>query len=240
MTFEYSFIPLNSFYNLPVDHLIMNHQNHWKGSNGDDFDSHQFCEYFDFDELNNDDLTIDEFYNQYFDVEKPPAAIQDHKNSEIVTELKTHIGLPQKNENDIYDNASDQMAKGQSNFTGNKIKINSKMNQKDFIQYLSLKLTKDKMSKVSKEALIFLYRHFQQTNQMKSLSRDDKREKKRIIDRLYDYSSLIIECFEEDPQTYLLPVILFINHKQNQKKTTIKRVNYLKQQLLNLFMNKKI
>ena len=240
MTFEYYFIPLNSFYNLSVDHLIMNHEKHKKGSNRDDFDSLQFSEYFDFDELNNDDLTFDEYYNQYITVEKPPAAIQDQKKSEIMTELKTHISLPPKNENDLSDNANDQLTKEQSNFTGNEIKINRKMSQNDFIQYLSLKLKKDKMSKISKEALLFLYRHLQQTYQMKSLTRDDKREKNRIYDRLYDHSSLIIECFETDPETYLIPVILFINHKQNQKKTTIRRVNYLRQQLLNLFMNKKI
>ena len=223
-------VHMHKFYS-SMDALHNNLPKCQKKSNIDAFDSHLFDDCFLFDDSDDYEQTIDEYYNQYLIDEKPPVAIQDNEKSQIISDLNTNINLTPQNETNIFYKNHDQSTKQPPDFANSEIKRSDEKSLNDFIQYLSFKLTKDKKTKISKEVLLFLYKHLQQFIKMKSLTRDDKREKKKIYTILFKCSSQIILCFEMNPQIYLLPVILFINHKQNQKKRTIQRVDYLKKLL---------
>ena len=207
---------------------INKHKKHQNGSNIENMDFFLFDESSLLDDVIENEQTIDEYYNQYINNIKSSTAIINHEKSQNITDLKSNISLLQKNESNIAHNIINQSTKQQLNLTNKNINKNCENDLNSFIQYLSLKLTKDKSSKISKDALIFLYKNMQQTYKIKSLTRDDKREKKRIYIKLFKISSQIIQCFEKNPQLYLFPVILFMNHQKNQKKRTIQRVNYLK------------
>ena len=204
------------------------HEKHQNGSNIENVDFFLFDESSLLDDVIENEQTIDEYYNQYINNIKSSTAIINHEKSQNITDLKSNISLPQKNESNISNNIINQSTKQQLNLTNKNINKKCETDLNSFIQYLSLKLTKDKSSKISKDALIFLYKHMQQTYKISSLTRNDKREKKRIYIKLFKISSQIIQCFEKNPQLYLFPVILFMNHQKNQKKRTIQRVNYLK------------
>ena len=207
---------------------INKHKKHQNGSNIENIDYFLFDESSLLDDVIENEQTIDEYYNQYINNIKSSTAIINHEKSQNITDLKSNISLPQKNESNISNNIINQSTKQQLNLTSKNINKKCETDLNSFIQYLSLKLTKDKSSKISKDALIFLYKHMQQTYKISSLTRNDKREKKRIYIKLFKISSQIIQCFEKNPQLYLFPVILFMNHQRNQKKRTIQRVNYLK------------
>lgn len=170
------------------------------------------------------------YNNGYFDklmkniFEK--ESTKDHKKSHEISKITENKNQAQKKFNII--NIPKQPENNQSN--EEQIKFTN-LNLNQFVQYLSLKITKDKNMKVTKDTLMFLYNHIRKENNMKLLTRDEKRSKKKIYMQLYNYSKLVIQCLEKDPQKYLSPVIIFANYKRNLHKSNIKRVHYLRKML---------
>lgn len=100
-----------------------------------------------------------------------------------------------------------------------------KMNFKQFIQYLSLKIVKDKNMKLTKDVLILLYKNIQEENQLSPLSRDEKRKKTKLYLKLHKYAQIIIECFEKEPQKYLTSVAKVLMDKIEEKDKKKKKKN---------------
>ena len=117
-----------------------------------------------------------------------------------------------------------------NNVNIDKIKIQD-MNPRIFNEYLNIKINKEKQKKVSKETLVYMYNKLQDHLKMPSLSREDRRDKKKIFNKLYKFSSEIYECFETDPQTFLHPVIMFSGIKFFQRYKNFEKVDDLKNAL---------
>lgn len=172
----------------------------------------------------------EQYNNGYFDkwmkdiLEK--ESTKDHKKPHAISKITESKNRATKKINII--NIPKQPTNDHSN--EEQIKFTN-LNLNQFVQYLSLKITKDKNMNVTKDTLMFLYNHIQKENNMKLLTRDEKRSKEKIYMQLYNYSKLVIQCLEKDPQKYLSPVIIFANYKRNLHKSNIKRVHYLRKML---------
>lgn len=179
------------------------------------------------DELDEEEKKYDEYFeNMIKDVFKVRSAT-DHEKSERTPKMEESTDQTKANINMI--NIPCQCAKEQSNDEQEKLK---EMNLHQFIQYLSLNISKDKNMNVTKKTLIYLYSLIQNDYKcMKPLERDDKRNKQKIYMKLHSYSNKIVHCFETNPQKYLSPVIFYSNFQKNLHKNNIKRVIYLRKML---------
>ena len=191
-----------------------------------DYDDHCFYDLIDID-VDNDENTFDPNITG----EKP------------ITEMNLSFSFA--NSNNKGDNQPSLIKKNKST-RGRKKKVTvdspkhdnsqillkyDKLTLKQFMEYLNIKINKRKQTKVSKETLLYMYDHLQQHLQMSPLSRDDKRDKNRILRKLYLYSKEIIKCFETYPETYLEPIIMFSGIKFFKRYKNFTKVNDLKKAL---------
>lgn len=183
----------------------------------DDFNTNYFSEthqneklFFDFNtnkqkliqDINNDDIHVSLFENklQEFDTQNNINIIEQQQNKSVFPIRDETIQKPENKISTI----------------------------QSFIEYLNLKINKDKKKKISKDILLYMYKHLKEQIKFESLTRDEKRIKMKLITKLYKYSNQIKKCFEMNPDVFLVPIIVYSVQKNNQKIIKSKRKKFLK------------
>lgn len=94
---------------------------------------------------------------------------------------------------------------------------------KEFIEYLNYKINKDKKIKVTKNELKILYQQLKMQLPFSELTRDEKRSKDKLFEKLYSEYSNIVKFLEKYPQQFLEPVFLFQDSRIKSRKRWVRK-----------------
>ena len=195
-----------------------NKRNNYDDSYG--LESYLYDEFFDYEIHQNEQISLD------FEVNKQqltPNSNQDGGKLSLSGEKsqkfieQNNIKYTEQSQNEHQNIEQDESI--------NKNSYNI-LNIQKFVEYLNMKINKEKTKKITKDILFFLYKHLKFHVNFEPLTREEKRIKEKLIIKLYKHSNQIIECFESNPDVYLLPIVVFSARINNQRIIKAKRKKF--------------
>ena len=171
-----------------------------------------------FDPSDEDDENEDFFGIFKNEILKPIPKNTNHIHISDMETKKDNHSKKKKNRNIKRKNKRNPL-QFQYNFTREDILC---MDFQRFKEYLNLKINGEKKKKVMKESLIIIYNQLQMNLEVGALSRDEKRDKNKILMKLYQNYTDVIKCIETIPD-FLNPVWTLLQQKLKKKKEKLDR-----------------
>lgn len=181
----------------------------------DEYNSFYLNEYWYLDLIDDDDENED-FFRNFKDIITNPISNDEESSHSSIT--KTEKKSFSKTKNMRYNRKKNGkkllLEQLKSNLFWDRT---SNLDFQSFVKYLNIKINGEKYRKVMKESLVIIHEQLQMHIKIEPLTRAEKRNKNKILQKLYNNSTEVLNCIESMPNI-LNPVWAHLKKKLDQKK----------------------